>query len=102
MIQIGVRSRKLYCYSRRCAWYIDDHENCTNEVGRDCVWFGSPSIAEMYRNRAVYFHHNEVGGLECLKPPFGWSNILIPGIYVFVWFSLLFCYVYCKKIVNLY
>ncbi|XKL61914.1 hypothetical protein PGB90_001747 [Kerria lacca] len=76
--KIGVRSRKLYCYSRRCAWYIDDHENCTNEVGRDCVWFGSPSIAEMYRNRAVYFHHNEVGGLECLKPPFGWSNILIP------------------------
>lgn len=58
---------------------MDDHENCTNEVGRDCVWFGSPEAAQFYRHKGMYFHHNEVGGLESLTPPYGWSNILIPG-----------------------
>lgn len=77
--QVAVRSRELYCYSRRTAWYLFDHKNCTDEVGKDCVWFGSPEAAEQYRQKETYFHSIQVGGLERLMPPFGWSNILIPG-----------------------
>lgn len=58
---------------------MSDHESCTDEVGRDCVWFGNLTTAEEYRQRNMYFHTVEVGGLERLAPPFGWSNILIPG-----------------------
>ncbi|XP_065225307.1 chromatin-remodeling ATPase INO80 isoform X2 [Planococcus citri] len=76
--KVAIRSRELYCSSRRAAWCSFDHKNCTDEIGKDCVWFGSPSAAEEYRHKDSYFHSIQVGGLERLTPPFGWSNILIP------------------------
>ncbi|XP_043203985.1 chromatin-remodeling ATPase INO80-like [Amphibalanus amphitrite] len=69
---------ELYCSDRSAAWWWDDYLHCGSPEGRDVLLFGSPEGAVEERQRSHRLTTVESGGLSPLRPPHGWSQLIIP------------------------
>lgn len=101
----------MFASSRAAAWHQIEHDSCGNLEARQAVWFGQPSLAEQVAKSKQYFVPATPGGLVGSAPPFGWSNVLIPGefsyyvdkfgsllVWVFQWPSItIFNSIYCLQ-----
>ncbi|XP_054271279.1 chromatin-remodeling ATPase INO80 [Macrosteles quadrilineatus] len=76
--KVEAKTWQLYSSSRRAAWWLLAHQQCSTRQGLECVWYGSPRLAQHYLTAPLCFQPPQLGGLAAVTPLTGWSHISIP------------------------
>ncbi|GBO26396.1 DNA helicase INO80 [Araneus ventricosus] len=67
----------LYVSDRSGDWWISRVKNCGSIQALRTILYGSPEMTSA-RLKQSLFHPQPVGGISAVRPPNGWSKIVIP------------------------